>query len=90
MNRQTYMEVSKSNFKYNIEQIKKYVPGKEVMPVIKANGYGTYINCRISDYAHYMYPNGAQDSSAYFYIVEGRGCSPCSRSRYYGDCGCYG
>ena len=44
MNRQTYMEVSKSNFKYNIEQIKKYVPGKEVMPVIKANGYGTYIN----------------------------------------------
>lgn len=44
MNRQTYMEVSKSNFKYNIEQIKKYVPDKEIMPVIKANGYGTYIN----------------------------------------------
>lgn len=44
MNRQTYMEISKSNFKYNIEQIKKYVPGKEIMPVIKANGYGTYIN----------------------------------------------
>lgn len=45
MNRQTYMEVSKSNFKYNIEQIRNYVgEGKEVMPVIKANGYGTYIN----------------------------------------------
>ena len=44
MNRQTYMEVSKSNFKYNIEQIKKYVPDKEIMPVIKANGYGTYVN----------------------------------------------
>lgn len=44
MNRQTYMEISKSNFKYNIEQIKKYVPDKEIMPVIKANGYGTYIN----------------------------------------------
>lgn len=44
MNRQTYMEVNKSNFKYNIEQIKKYVPNKEIMAVIKANGYGTYIN----------------------------------------------
>ena len=44
MNRQTYMEVSKSNFKYNIEQIKKYVQEKEVRAVVKANGYGTYIN----------------------------------------------
>lgn len=44
MNRQTYMEISKSNFKYNIEQIRKYVPDMEIMPVIKANGYGTYIN----------------------------------------------
>ena len=44
MNRQTYMEISKSNFKYNIEQIRNYVFGKEIMPVIKANGYGTYIN----------------------------------------------
>lgn len=38
------MEINKSDFKYNIEQIRKYVPGKEIMPVIKANGYGTYIN----------------------------------------------
>ncbi len=44
MNRQTYMEINKSNFKYNIEQIRKYVPDMEIMPVIKANGYGTYIN----------------------------------------------
>lgn len=44
MHRQTYMEISKSNFRYNIEQIKKIVPNKEIMPVIKANGYGTYIN----------------------------------------------
>lgn len=44
MNRQSYMEISKSNFKYNIEQIRKYVPDKDIMPVIKANGYGTYIN----------------------------------------------
>ena len=45
MNRQTYMDVCKSNFKYNIEQIKKYIGDNiELMPVIKANGYGTYIN----------------------------------------------
>lgn len=45
MNRQSYMEISKSNFKYNIEQIRKYINNSvEVMPVIKANGYGTYIN----------------------------------------------
>lgn len=44
MNRQTYMEVNTSNFMYNIEQIKKLVLDKEIMPVIKANGYGTYIN----------------------------------------------
>jgi alanine racemase len=38
------MEVNISNFNYNIEQIKKVVQNKEIMPVIKANGYGTYIN----------------------------------------------
>lgn len=54
------------------------------------SGYGTYINCRVNDPAHYMFPNGSSDASAYFYIVEGRGCSPCSSSRYYDDCGCYG
>ena len=44
MNRQSYMEISKNNFRYNIEQIKKYVKDKKVMPIIKANGYGTHIN----------------------------------------------
>ena len=44
MNRQTYLEINKSNFKYNIEQINKYSLDREIMPVIKANGYGTYIN----------------------------------------------
>ena len=44
INRQSVMEVSKTNFIYNIEQIKKYVGNIKVMPVIKANGYGTYIN----------------------------------------------
>lgn len=43
--RPTIMEVDVKNFKYNIKQIKKYV-NKDVtiMPIIKANGYGTYIN----------------------------------------------
>lgn len=44
MNRQSYMEISKDNFRYNIKQIKKYVKNKQVMPIIKANGYGTHIN----------------------------------------------
>ncbi len=44
MNRQSYMEISKKRFRYNIEQIKKYVNDKQVMPIIKANGYGTHIN----------------------------------------------
>ncbi len=43
--RPTVMEISKENFKYNVEKIREYV-GTEVdlMPVIKANGYGTHIN----------------------------------------------
>jgi alanine racemase len=43
--RPTVLEVNLDNFKYNISQIQKKV-GNDVklMPVIKANGYGTYIN----------------------------------------------
>lgn len=41
--RETVLEINTNNFKYNIEQIKRY-SHKEIMPVIKANGYGTYIN----------------------------------------------
>lgn len=46
--RPTVMEVSIKNFKHNINEIKKVV-GKDtnIMPVIKANGYGTYINKRL-------------------------------------------
>ena len=44
MNRQSYMEISKSNFRYNLREIKDYVGNKIVMPIIKANGYGTHIN----------------------------------------------
>ena len=45
--RTSRMEVSIANFKHNLEEIKRYVPNKEIMPVIKANGYGTYINTRL-------------------------------------------
>ena len=43
--RPTVMEVNVDDFKYNINNIKKYI-NKDVllMPVVKANGYGTYIN----------------------------------------------
>ena len=43
--RPVYMEVNLDNFKYNVKQIQEYVDKDvELMPVIKANGYGTYIN----------------------------------------------
>ena len=41
--RATVLEVNTNEFKRNIELIKKYTK-KEVLPVIKANGYGTHIN----------------------------------------------
>lgn len=42
--RPTVMEVNLENFKYNIKEIQKKANGTKLMPVIKANGYGTYIN----------------------------------------------
>lgn len=45
--RPTIMEVDKKEFLNNIRKIKKYVKEKEILPVIKANGYGTYINKNI-------------------------------------------
>lgn len=46
--RPVYMEINLENFKYNVKKIQEYV-GKDVklMPVIKANGYGTYINKKL-------------------------------------------
>ena len=44
----TYMEINLDNFKYNIERIREKVGnGITLMPVLKANAYGTYINTRI-------------------------------------------
>ncbi len=46
--RPTVLEVNLDNFKYNIEQIRKFLkPETTIMPVIKAEGYGTYINTRL-------------------------------------------
>lgn len=42
--RPTIMEVDKKEFLNNIEKIKSFVGDKEILPVIKANGYGTFIN----------------------------------------------
>lgn len=45
--RPTVMEVNLNKFKENINSIRDYAHNKGIMPVIKANGYGTYINKRI-------------------------------------------
>lgn len=45
--RQTYLEINLNNFEHNINEIKKLHPNKEIIPVIKANAYGTHINKHI-------------------------------------------
>ena len=46
--RPTVLEINLSNLKYNIDQIQQLVGSDvQLMPVIKANGYGTYINKRL-------------------------------------------
>ncbi len=42
--RPTVMEINLEDFKYNIKEIQKKANGVKLMPVIKANGYGTHIN----------------------------------------------
>ena len=47
MERPTIMEVDLNAFEYNVSQIQSLVGDNvKLMPVIKANGYGTYINTR--------------------------------------------
>ena len=46
--RPTVMEIDLNNFNYNVEQIKKYIGSNvNIMPVIKANAYGTWINKKL-------------------------------------------
>ena len=51
--RPTVMEVNIDNFLYNIERIKEKCPNSKIMPVIKANGYGTYLNTRLDVLNHF-------------------------------------
>lgn len=52
--RPTFMEISLDNFYYNINQIKaKLKPNVKIMPVIKGNAYGTYINHRLDVINHF-------------------------------------
>lgn len=46
--RQVVLEISENAFKYNVEQIKRKIGDNvELIPVIKANAYGTFINQNI-------------------------------------------
>ena len=45
--RKTVLEVNVTDFKNNINIIREYTKDKEIMPVIKANGYGTFINTKV-------------------------------------------
>ena len=45
--RATRLEVNVDQFRENVEKIKAYIPGKEIMPVLKAHAYGTYLNKRL-------------------------------------------
>ncbi len=46
--RQSILEISTSAFKHNISEIKKLIgPNKDIMYVMKANAYGTYLNKKI-------------------------------------------
>lgn len=42
--RPTVMEINLKNFIENMNNIQKYVGNKKLIPVIKANGYGTFVN----------------------------------------------
>lgn len=42
--RKTFLEVDKNAFLSNINIIKEHCGNKEIMPVVKANAYGTYLN----------------------------------------------
>ena len=49
----TVLEVNTKKFLHNIEKIKEYVGNKTIMPIIKANAYGTYINKDLTILNHF-------------------------------------
>ena len=50
----TIMEVNTKKFFHNIQKIQEYVGSKVIMPVIKANAYGTYLNKRLDILNHFQ------------------------------------
>ena len=42
--RRTCLEVSRDAFKNNVLEVKKLIGDALIMPVVKANAYGTYLN----------------------------------------------
>lgn len=42
--RKTCLEISRMAFLNNVDAVKTLVGNKQIMPVVKANGYGTYLN----------------------------------------------
>lgn len=63
--RSTVMEVDLNAFKHNMNEIQKYV-GDDItlMPVIKANAYGTYINTRMDIINNYKIVAVAMEEEA--------------------------
>ena len=49
----TILEVNTKKFINNINKIQEYVGNKTIMPIIKANGYGTYINKKLDIINHF-------------------------------------
>lgn len=45
--RETILEVNQTEFMNNVKKIKDYSGNKIIMPVVKANAYGTYLNYRL-------------------------------------------
>lgn len=46
--RPTVMEINLQNFKHNLEQIRKMIKSATtIMPIMKANAYGTYLNTKL-------------------------------------------
>lgn len=47
------MEVNINQFFKNVELIQNFVGNKEIIPIVKANGYGTYLNKRLDVLNHF-------------------------------------
>ena len=53
MNKNTVLEIDKSIFLENAKKIEEYIYPKKIIPVVKANAYGTYLNEEIDIMNHF-------------------------------------